>query len=128
VTAPLDPEPSSLPARFLAAIPRWSASRWHIWLMVGLWVLLVPVTLIWPHLLPLSWQLALGNHTNVISATGASIAAGAGVATHHETRRRRQVEEHRHAATLATHQLITELHAHHLGETEDTQTPGTEPE
>lgn len=107
--------PSTLPARFLAGIPRWSASRAHIWVMVGLWVLLVPVTLVWPHLVPLSWQIALGNHTNVISATGASIAAGAGLAAHHENKRRRLLEEERREVAQRSHELIAELHEHHLG-------------
>lgn len=115
------PEPEGLAARFLAGIPRWSASRWHIWLMVALWVLLVPVTIVWPHLVPLAWQIALGNHTNVVSATGASIAAGAGLATHHEVKKRRLLDELRHETASKAHDLLAELHAHHLGNPPDNE-------
>lgn len=120
---PVVDEPTTLPGRFLAGIPRWSASRPHIWLMVALWVVLVPVTLIWPHLLPLTWQLALGNHTNVISATGASIAAGSTLAVHGEVRKRRVVEEARHELAEATHAMIADLHARHAGPADGVKGP-----
>jgi len=83
---PVVHNPDSAPDRFLAALPAASASKPHIWLLIALWVVLVPVTLIWPHLVPLPIALALGNHTNIVSAVGSSIAAGVSTANHHQVR------------------------------------------
>jgi hypothetical protein len=91
---PVAQEPTSPGDRFLAAIPSASASKPHIWLLVFMWVVLVPTALIWPHLIPLSVMIALGNHTNIVSAVGASIAAGASTATHRQVKlHRARVEE-----------------------------------
>lgn len=69
--------------RILNAVPRLLASKISIFIFIGLFIYLVGfgiLGLLIPALEPSSTiQLILGNYTNVASATGASIAAGAGV-------------------------------------------------
>ncbi|QIK69822.1 hypothetical protein G7062_05715 [Erysipelothrix sp. HDW6C] len=75
--------------RFFDAIPRWLSSRVSIFIYLFLFFYLVVfpvVTSVVPAIV--SWapssmtQLILGNYTNVLSALGASIAAGSGVVVH----------------------------------------------
>ncbi len=75
--------------RFLLAIPRVMASKVSIFIYLFLFFYLVIfalVCLLVPALKELApsadTQLILGNYTNVLSALGASIAAGSGVAIH----------------------------------------------
>ena len=69
----------------LEAIPRMLSSKPSIFIFIGLFVYLVGfgVLGLWIKSLEPSstLQLVLGNYTNVTSATGASIAAGAGLTT-----------------------------------------------
>ncbi len=75
--------------RFLFAIPRVMASKTSIFIYLFLFFYLVIfalAALLIPALKGLAptadTQLILGNYTNVLSALGASIAAGSGVAIH----------------------------------------------
>jgi Na+/H+ antiporter NhaC len=74
----------------LAAVPRALASAPAIIFLLLLFVYLVVLGIIGlfvPALEPSATiQLVLGNYTNVTSALGASIAAGAGLTVLHETR------------------------------------------
>ena len=76
--------------RGLAAVPRLLASPPAILFLLGLFLYLVVlgiVGLFVPSLEPSATiQLVLGNYTNVTSALGASIAAGAGLTVLHEVR------------------------------------------
>ena len=69
----------------LAGIPRALSSKPSIFIFIGLFVYLFGFGLLglWVKSLEPSatMQLVLGNYTNVTSATGASIAAGAGLTT-----------------------------------------------
>ena len=69
--------------KILAWVPRALSSKLSIFIFIGLFIYLVGFGIIglWlPALEPsATLQLILGNYTNVASATGASIAAGAGV-------------------------------------------------
>ena len=72
--------------KFLAAIPRLLSSNVSIFIFVFLFIYLVIFGLIGifvKGLAPSSYaQLFLGNYTNVTSALGAAIAAGASTAVH----------------------------------------------
>jgi hypothetical protein len=76
--------------RALAAVPRLLASPPAILFLLALFLYLVVlgvVGLFAPAVEPSATiQLVLGNYTNVTSALGASIAAGAGLTVLHETR------------------------------------------
>lgn len=80
--------------KFLDKLPGLLSSRVSIFIYLFLFFYLVVfalLTLIVPALANLSpssnVQLILGNYTNVLSALGASIAAGSGVAIHHSVKR-----------------------------------------
>lgn len=81
----------------LARVPDVLASKPHIWFLVALFVYLVPMGLLLPAVVPDRAQLILGNYTNVMSALGACIAAGATVKIAHNQRQH--------------HRLVQELHA-----------------
>lgn len=74
---------------FLKKIPVWLSSKISIFIYLFLFVYLVLFALLC-YLIPAfntyapsqDTQLILGNYTNVLSALGASIAAGSGVAIH----------------------------------------------
>ena len=91
------PEVTAAEERGLAAalnlVPRLLASKSHVLLLVGMLIWLIPVGLAVPGLAPDRVQLLLGNYTNVMSAIGASIAAGGTL-----TLRRKHAE---HAQALA---------------------------
>jgi hypothetical protein len=106
----------------LDAVPRVLASRAHIiWLFV-LFVWIVLIAAVAPHLVSARTELILGNYTNVTSDLGACIAAGGTVtAVHHLrrqsrlTQRRLEVEEERHKMAMQSHALLEQLHASQMG-------------
>jgi hypothetical protein len=71
--------------KFLSLVPRVLASKPSIIIFMGLFIYLVGFGIIGLFVKGLepsdTIQLVLGNYTNVTSATGASIAAGAGLTT-----------------------------------------------
>ena len=106
--------PASTLARLAAAIPAVLASRAHqlLLLALGAWLIGVPLALPF-----IGWaqpsaraELIGGNWTNVSSALGACIAAGAGIRSLHEHRRHRLAEEARRETAEATHELLLRLH------------------
>ena len=54
-------------------------------------------------------QLILGNYTNVLSALGASIAAGSGVTVHHKIKEAHQNHDHLQKSVNELHQKLDEL-------------------
>jgi len=96
-----DPQPSRQP-RFLQAIPRILASTVSIFIFIFLFVYLVLfgfVGLFIDWLAPTEgMQLILGNYTNVTSALGAAIAAGA--STQHLTQVRKLRHSHAELKSL----------------------------
>lgn len=95
----------------LGKVPVVASSKPHIWFLVLLWVPLVPLSLIWPTLIPVSIQLALGNHTNIISAAAASIAAGAAAGAHAHAKASRRAQEQQLELTRQNHALLHTVHA-----------------
>lgn len=71
--------------KLLALVPRALSSKASILIFIGLFIYLVIFGLVGLFIKPLepsaTMQLVLGNYTNVTSAAGASIAAGAGLTT-----------------------------------------------
>jgi amino acid permease len=71
--------------KLLGLVPRALSSKTSIIIFIGLFIYLVGFGLIGLFVKSLepsdTMQLVLGNYTNVTSATGASIAAGAGLTT-----------------------------------------------
>jgi Na+/H+ antiporter NhaC len=100
--------PSSL-LSLLKAVPRLLASAPAIVFLLLLFVYLVVIGLIGlfvPALEPSATiQLVLGNYTNVTSALGASIAAGAGLTAVHELRTHRRKAHIFHEQMRAFHGL-----------------------
>jgi Na+/H+ antiporter NhaC len=100
--------PSSL-LSLLKAVPRLLASAPAIVFLLLLFVYLVVIGLIGlfvPALEPSATiQLVLGNYTNVTSALGASIAAGAGLTAVHELRTHRRKAHIFHEQIRALHNL-----------------------
>jgi len=108
-------------AKILNAVPRLLSSKLSIFIFIGLFIYLVGFGILglWiPALEPSStMQLILGNYTNVASATGASIAAGAGVTAvattsvvlHHVRKNNQRYEELKksHDEMKA---MVTEIH------------------
>lgn len=76
---------------FLAVFSRALASKVAIFVLLAIGVYILgfgALGLIWKSLEPsLNIQLLLGNYTNVTSALGATIAAGASVATYHHVKK-----------------------------------------
>jgi hypothetical protein len=106
--ASAEEEPSRL-HRMLAVIPRILSHPIHlIWLLLLL-VWLVPVAVLVPSLVPTNVALALGNYTNVSSALGAAIAAGAGVTVIHHVRAARKEQAAHH---VAIQKILTDHNAH----------------
>lgn len=75
--------------KFISKIPEWLSSKVSIFIYFFLFCYLVIMAIIGFVIPALSFlrpsqdaQLVLGNYTNVLSALGASIAAGSGVAIH----------------------------------------------
>ena len=85
---------------FLGKIPTWLSSKTSIFIYIFLFFYLVifaVICVIIPdinHLQPSSnAQLVLGNYTNVLSALGASIAAGSGAIVHSKVKKIHQHHE-----------------------------------
>lgn len=95
---------------FMAKIPVWLSSKVSIFIYLFLFFYLVIFAVLCAVLPALKslmpsdmTQLILGNYTNVLSALGASIAAGSGVAVHQNIK----VLHQRHEKLLKT---VEELH------------------
>lgn len=95
----------------LNKVPVIAASKPHIWFLVLLWFPLVPMSLIWPSLVPVTVQLALGNHTNIISAAAASIAAGVAAAGTMHAKKAADNTAEQLELTRQNHALLHTVHA-----------------
>jgi hypothetical protein len=95
------PEVTAAEERGLAAVlnlvPRLLASKSHVLLLVGMLLWLIPIGLAFPQLAPDRVQLLLGNYTNVMSAIGASIAAGGTLTLHRKQQKHGQALDDLHA-------------------------------
>lgn len=119
-------DPSSRLDRILARIPGLLASKAHQLFLValGVWLVMFPLVPGLKRFAPSAqWMLIGGNWTNVSSALGACIAAGAGLAIHREVKQRRHLEELRHEAAMVSHalverahEMVSDLHALHIGD------------
>jgi hypothetical protein len=104
--------------KFLTKIPAWLSSRVSIFIFLFLFVYLVIFALL-AFVIPamgciapsLDTQLILGNYTNVLSALGASIAAGSGVAIHKKITAHQQEHAKLHEKIDRLHEKIDALAA-----------------
>ncbi|MCL2561649.1 MAG: hypothetical protein FWE10_04940 [Rikenellaceae bacterium] len=94
----------------LSRIPSWLSSKISVFIYIflfGYLVIFALIAVLVPWLNPYApsdgAQLVLGNYTNVLSALGASIAAGSGIAIHDKVKAMH--ERHR-----KLHDSIDELH------------------
>jgi hypothetical protein len=101
---------------FLGKIPVWLSSKTSIFIYIFLFFYLVIfgiIAVIIPdisHLRPTNeTQLLLGNYTNVLSALGASIAAGGGVMIHSKVKELHDKHEKLHSAIDELHKKIEKL-------------------
>lgn len=111
---------------FFAAIPRALSSRPSIFIFIGLFVYLFGfglLGLVFKSFEPSSrMQLILGNYTNVTSAAGASIAAGAGLTTvattatvlNHVRKNNKKYDELKQSHD-EMRKLVDEIHRHTVG-------------
>lgn len=109
-----------------SAIPRALSSKPSIFIFIGLFVYLFGFGVLGMFFKSLepsaTMQLVLGNYTNVTSATGASIAAGAGLTTvattatvlTHVRRNNKKYEELRQSHD-ELRKLVDEIHHHTVG-------------
>jgi hypothetical protein len=84
----------------LSNVPRALASRGHILFLIalGAWLIVVPLVPGTEAIRPSEFaELIGGNWTNVSSALGACIAAGASLQAHSEAKRHRHLAERIHA-------------------------------
>lgn len=102
--------------QFLNNIPRWLSSKVSIFIYIFLFLYLVifpAVCALVPAMagfMPSNMtQLILGNYTNVLSALGASIAAGTGVAIHSKVRANQQRHEALQASVDELHKKVDDL-------------------
>lgn len=112
----------------LAAIPRALSSKPSIFIFIGLFIYLVGFGVLGLFVKSLepsaTIQLVLGNYTNVTSATGASIAAGAGLTTvattatvlTHVRKNNKRYEELKQSHD-ELRRLVDEIHHHTVGAT-----------
>lgn len=113
MTAPAPPGDTPPPSRLdraLDAIPRLLAHKAHIAFLglLGIWLIAIPLLPGTEAIRPTATaELIGGNWTNVSSAIGACIAAGAGLAVHRHQKARRRAED-------ALHRLVADLHRVHL--------------
>jgi glutamate-1-semialdehyde aminotransferase len=110
--------------KFLNFIPRALSSKPSIFIFIVLFIYLVGfgvVGLVFSSLEPSArMQLILGNYTNVTSAAGASIAAGAGVATLKHVRKNSKKYEELKRSHDEMRKLVNEIHRHTVGVVEKT--------
>lgn len=100
----------------LSKIPKLLASKTSIFIFLFLFAYLVVYALlcaIIPALSPYSpssdVQLILGNYTNVLSALGASIAAGAGTAVHASVQKLHKRHDALEAHITSLHEKVDQL-------------------
>ena len=101
---------------FLGKIPIWLSSKISIFIYIFLFFYLVVFaifTIIIPdisHLQPSNTvQLLLGNYTNVLSALGASIAAGGGVVIHSHVKTLHQKHDKLQKSIDELHEKISKM-------------------
>jgi hypothetical protein len=102
-------------SKFLQAIPRIMNSKVSIIIYLAMFVYLVIIPLIafipgmeW--LMPSTAAMLIGdNYTSVLAALGASIAAGAGVATHRKMKEYRKKHDEMQASINSLHDKIDKL-------------------
>lgn len=68
--------------KLLDSVPRVLSSKYHIVMLIGFFLWLIPLGLAFPSIAPDRIQLIVGNYTNVTSDIGACIAAGGTIAVH----------------------------------------------
>jgi hypothetical protein len=93
-------------SRVLDRVPRALASNTHIVFLIvlGLWLIIVPLIPGTEKIRPSEFaELIGGNWTNVSSALGACIAAGASLKAHSVAKQHRNIAER-------THEMISEIH------------------
>ena len=116
------PPPRSRAQRAMDAIPRLLSSKAHIVFLglLGLWLIVVPLLPGTKSFRPSATaELIGGNWTNVSSAIGACIAAGAGLAIHHKVRALHHEMRQDRIKAEQSHLLIEQLHTHHIGRHQD---------
>jgi cell division protein FtsB len=103
--------------KFLDKIPVWMASKTSIFIYLFLFFYLVIFAILCVTVPGIShWtpsansQLVLGNYTNVLSALGASIAAGAGVVIHTKVKDLHEKHDELHKKHEKLHHTIDKLH------------------
>lgn len=113
-TAP-DKKPGWLD-KALAVIPRVMASRLSVFIFLFLFAYLVIYTLLClvipgldPYVPDDKVQVVLGNYTNILSALGASIAAGSGVAVHSKVKELHQRHDRLHESIDRLHEKVDHL-------------------
>lgn len=101
---------------FFTKIPQWMSSKVSIFIYLMLFcylIVLALAALVVPSLHDLApsqdTQLVLGNYTNVLSALGASIAAGTGAALHRHSKIMRQNNEELRDKVDDLHRKIDDL-------------------
>ncbi|HEY8998699.1 MAG TPA: hypothetical protein VIM53_00050 [Candidatus Saccharimonadales bacterium] len=107
--------------KVLSSIPKALSSKPSIFIFIGLFVYLFGfgvLGLFFTALEPSArMQLILGNYTNVTSAAGASIAAGAGVATLTHVRKNNRKYDELKRSHDEMRKLVDEIHRHTVGAT-----------
>jgi predicted phage tail protein len=108
-------------------VPRALSSKPHILFLIALGVYLVVLPALGVYTPSATAMLIGGNYTNVTSDLGACIAAGGTLTLLVHSRKRHRLEEERHRIAKATHELIADLHRHHIGgPPPDGQSTGTD--
>ena len=102
--------------KILDRLPAILSSRASIFIYLFLFFYLVVYALICAMIPPLSnyapssnVQLVMGNYTNVLSALGASIAAGTGVAAHANIKKLHEKHDRLQSAIDSLHQKIDQM-------------------
>ncbi len=102
--------------KFLGKIPKWLSSRVSIFIYIFLFAYLVifaVICFVIPGMSDMGpssdVQLILGNYTNVLSALGASIAAGSGVAIHSRVKKMHENHENLRRSVDELHSKLDKL-------------------
>ncbi len=103
-------------AKFIDSIPKWLSSRISIFIYIFLFIYLVlfpAFAVVFSFMKPFvpsnTIQLILGNYTNVLSALGASIAAGSGVIVHRKVVKMQKAHEEMHETIKSLHEKVNEI-------------------
>lgn len=97
--------------KWLDKVPEYLASRTHIIFLIalGVWLIVIPLIPGTEAIRPSQFaELVGGNWTNVSSALGACIAAGASLKAHSVAKQHRAIAERTHMRVAEIHNHITE--------------------